>query len=228
MPQHDKDLKRLVRARMAKTGESYTAARAVLVARNSDTTPPPAAAPPARWPELAGISDEAVQAKTARSWREWVGLLDAAEAFGLSHKEIAKHISATHPEVGPWWAQSVTIGYERIRGLRDIGQQRGGSYDANKSRTYPVDVSTLYGMFADARRRRRWLGEGLKRIRTSRVDTSMRVDWIDGTQVNFTFTAKGPAKSTVALQQVKLPDRDAVEAAKAAWQQRLDALREAL
>ena len=36
-----KDLKRLVRARMSKTGESYTTSRAKILAQASDTIPGP-------------------------------------------------------------------------------------------------------------------------------------------------------------------------------------------
>ncbi len=224
-----KDFKRLVRARMQKTGESYTAARAALLAKASSppskSNVPKAVVPQARWAQLAGMSDAAVQAKTDRTWAQWVATLDAAEAWRWTHRDIAKHVGATYAEVSPWWAQTITVGYERIRGLRDVGQRRGGSYDANKSRTYPVDVSTLYRMFADARRRRRWLTEGFVKIRTSRVDTSMRVDWDDDTRVMLTFVAKGPNKSTVSIQHRGLADKAAATQAKAAWQGRLDTLR---
>lgn len=83
-------------------------------------------------------------------------------------------------------------------------------------------------MFAQGRRRRRWLTEGFAKIRTSRVDTSMRLDWDDGTRVMLGFTAKGPSKSTVSIQHAKLPNKAAADAAKHAWHTRLDALRDAL
>lgn len=127
-----------------------------------------------------------------------------------------------------WWAQAVTVGYERIRGLREAGQRRGGTYEASKSRTFGVDVSTLYQMCKDARRRRRWLPEGVKKVRTSVEDKSMRLDWDDDTQVNLFFTAKGPAKSTVSVQHGKLSKKADVEKAKAFWDERLNALRDAL
>jgi len=53
-----KDLKRRVRARMAKTGESYAAARAQLLAKREPR--------PAEYAELAGMSDEAVRKRPAR------------------------------------------------------------------------------------------------------------------------------------------------------------------
>lgn len=144
-----------------------------------------------------------------------------------SHTEIAKYVGANFDGVSAWWAQTITVGYERIRGLREVGQMRGGTYEANKTRTFSVDVSTLFAMFADARRRKKWL-EGVKRIRTKIEDRSIRFDWEDGTQVNVYFEAKGDAKSRVAVQHTKLASKADADAAKTAWHARLDALRDAL
>jgi hypothetical protein len=46
--------------------------------------------------------------------------------------------------------------------------------------------------------------------------------------VNTWFTAKGPAKSTVALQVERLADANAVEEARAYWRDRLARLGEEL
>ncbi len=224
MPKN-KDQKKLVRARMAKTGESYTAARASLLKKAAPKLT--SAAPRKDWPTLAGMSDDAVRTKTGKTWAQWVAALDAVDAHTLKHPAIAK-LLRTDFGVGPWWAQTVTVGYERIRCMRDVGQLGGGEYSANKSRTYPVGVSTLYQMFASARHRKKWLPHGLERIRTSTVDKSIRADWSDGTQAHFYFTAKGEAKSAVSIQHVKLASRQDIERAKSEWQQRLDALRDML
>jgi len=223
-----KDFKRIVRARMAKTGESYTTARSTLLAKVALNAAPKAVAPKPRWPELAGMSDEAVQAKTGQTWAQWVTALDSQQAWQWTHRDIARHLGEHYDAVSPWWAQTVTVGYERIRGLRDVGQRRGGSYDANKTRTFGVDVETLYRMFADARRRRRWLPDGFSKIRTSKVNTSMRLDWDDGTRVMLYFTDKGPNKSSVSIQHTMFPDKAAASSAKEAWHVRLDTLRDAM
>ena len=52
-----------------------------------------------------------------------------------------------------WWAQAVTVCYERIKGLRAVGQRRDGSFEANKSRTFSVPLVRLYRAFHDARTR---------------------------------------------------------------------------
>lgn len=217
----NKTFKRRVRARMQKTGESYTTARAHLVRTSTGPSPD-------QFATLAGMSDEAVARKTGMSWPQWVDALDAVGATSKTHREIAATVRERWPEIGGWWAQTVTVGYERIRGLRAHGQQRTDkTFVANKSRTYAVPVSTLYRAFSQKRVRERWLDEA-PTVRTSTVDTSVRFDWPDGSRVVAYFTDKGSGKSSVAIQHQKLGSARARDQAKEAWGRRLDALRDAL
>jgi len=59
-----------------------------------------------------------------------VRLLDADNAAALPHREIAALVHEKHG-VGSWWTQMVTVGYERLKGLRDRGQQRSGAYEVS-------------------------------------------------------------------------------------------------
>jgi hypothetical protein len=208
MPQH-KDLKRLVRNRMVKTGESYTAARAQLVKL-------PPATP---YAEIAGMSDAAIEAKTGRTWKAWVRELDAVGAVGMTHRDIAERVHE-HYGIPGWWSQAVTVGYERIRGLREIGQRRDGSYEASKSKTFAVPVSRLYRAFSVKRTRERWLAGVDLKIRTSIADKSMRITWPDGTSVHAYFVGKGPRKSQLAVQHIGLARKQDVERVKAYWSER--------
>lgn len=208
-----KDLKRLVRERMDRTGESYTAARQHIVRAHDDRRD---------FAELAGMRDEAVKAKTDRDWRGWVAVLDAAGSASKTHKEIAKWLRDAHGVSG-WWAQSITVGYERIRGVRDKGQRRGGGYDVNKSKTLPVPIDVLYDAFG-SKRRGRWLGDVSCRIRTATREKSMRFDWGDDTRLDVYFCAKGPGKSQVQLQHRGWPDKAAADRARGQWAERLAAL----
>ena len=56
-----RDFKRLVRARMHKTGESYTAARLQILNKTRPNRQP-AAPSPAEYAALAGMSDAAIKA----------------------------------------------------------------------------------------------------------------------------------------------------------------------
>jgi hypothetical protein len=153
--------------------------------------------------------------------------LDYHGAAEMSHRDIAA-IVKTKYKVADWWTQTVTVGYERIKGLRARGQRRDGTYEANKSRTYNVPVSTLFAAWKDADRRRRWLADGAVRVRTATEPKSMRLGWTDGTIVTVGFLPKGKAKSAVAVTHTKLPDRATVDRLKQYWTERLDSLGEVL
>jgi hypothetical protein len=216
----NKDFKRLVRARMRKTGESYTTARAQFLRQR----PAPAAVD---YATLAGMSDAAIKAKTGCTWERWVKALDHRRASEWSHREIARYVHDKF-KTPDWWSQTVTVGYERIKGLRAIGQRRDGSYEASKSKVIAVPVSRLYRAWRDARTRARWLPDVRPVIRTATRDRSMRVSWPDGTSVLVGFAAKGAAKSQVAIQHARLPDREAASRMKEYWAARLAALTDVL
>ncbi len=213
----DKDFKRLVRRRMEKTGESYTTARAHLVARTKASLPLDYAA-------LARMSDDAVAAKTGRTWPEWVRVLDGMEARVLPHREIAAWIEA-HEGLTPWWSQTVTVAYERIRGLREIGQRSDGTFEATKTKTFTQPVSKVYEAFATKRARSRWMPGADPTVRSARRDRSVRFTWDDDTPVEISFTAKGDAKTRVSVQHRRLPDETTAAALKVFWADHLEALK---
>jgi uncharacterized protein YndB with AHSA1/START domain len=218
----DKDFKRLVRGRMQKTGESYTAARAVLLRKpaRKPATPP---APPPQYATLAGMSDAAIKAKTGCTWERWVAALDYAKADSWTHPEIAQYVHDKF-KVPDWWSQTVTVGYERIKGLREIGQRRNGSYEASRSRTIPVPIAKLYRAFSDARVRRKWLPDARLQVRSATPEKYVRITWEDGTSVEVVLTAKGDRKASAAVSHVKLASKEDVAQRKAFWGERLDAL----
>ena len=228
-----KDLKRLVRARMSKTGESYTTSRAKIVARSKSSTrtgrvattrrSAPPATPPPDYAALAGTADATLKAKTGCTWQRWVAALDYHGAERMTHRDIAALVSSKY-KIDGWWAQAVTVGYERIKGLRARGQRRDGTYEANKSRTFKVPVATLYDAWADARLRGRWLDGTIGKVRTRTPNKSMRLDGQDRSIVAVGFWSKGPSKSAVAVQHTKLPDRATADQLKRYWSERLDAL----
>jgi uncharacterized protein YndB with AHSA1/START domain len=220
-----KDFKRVVRRRMSKTGESYTAARAQIL----KIQPAPTPRRPARvdYAKLAGISDDALKTKTGCTWEKWVKALDHVGAHAWPHRKIADHVHEKY-EVPGWWAQTVTVGYERIRGLRDIGQRRGGSYEASKSKTFSVPVAALFEAFAAPRKRSRWLPGVALTVRKATPHKSVRITWGDGTSVEVYLAAKGDDKSSATIQHRKLPDREAVSRTKEYWTTRLAALEQLL
>jgi hypothetical protein len=210
--------KRLVRSRMQKTGESYTSARASLLA----AVEPKAAAGPA-----LTMSDEAIRRRTGRGWEEWFDLIDEWGGVDRPHAEIARWLGERHGIQG-WDAQSVTVTYERARGLRAVGENAHG-FTVTASKTVAVPVEQLYRAFLDESVRRRWLPDGELRLRTASEPKSARFDWADdGTRVNVWLEPKGDSKSTVALQHERLPAGQDADRMRAYWRERVAALKEVL
>ena len=232
----NKDFKRVVRARMRKTGESYTAARAQLLnatptpaakktavraRRATKPTPPPSIVPPARYADVAGMSDAAVKNATGCTWERWVNSLDYHQAYTWSHRDIAKYLREKY-KTPSWWTQMVTVGYERIKGLRVQGQQRGGSYTATRSKTVGAPLAALFAAFENGDQRARWLPNS--QVKRSTKNKSMRLVLDDGSQVVVGFTAKGDGKSQVAVEQTGLASAAIAAECKSAWSSRFETL----
>jgi len=210
---------------MRKTGESYTAARAHLLTKKQVTQQQ---APTPAYAKLAGMmSDAALKAKTGCTWERWVRALDRVQAHTWPHRRIAEYVHETYKVPG-WWSQTVTVGYERIKGLRVIGQRRDGGFEATKSKTFAVSLSRLYRAWSDAGSRARWLPGVDLTVRTATRDKSMRITWPDQTSVQVGFAARSRAKSQVQVQHAKLRDRQASTRMKQFWAERLGALAEVL
>ena len=204
-----RSFKRLVRTRMEKTGESYTAARAMLLA----------AAEPTPW---LATSDDAIRERTGRGWEEWFDVLDSWGALGMKHRDIARRVAA-ELEIDPlaWNAQAITASYERTRGLRVAGEREDG-FSISVSKTVAVPIERLYDAFfatADDRLRER----------TVTRPKSARFDWgDDGSRVHVTFDASGEQKSRIVVEHARLADADEAERMKAFWRERLTELKGAL
>jgi len=157
MTEH-KSFKRLVRARMEKTGESYTAARANLLRAEE----PGGAAGSA-----LATSDTTIRRRTGRGWEEWFALLDEWGAADATHREIARWVAAQQGvEPLAWNAQAVAGSYELARGLRVVGERSDG-FAITISKTVAVPVERLYDVFVDESLRGRWLFDGELRERTA-------------------------------------------------------------
>jgi len=212
-----KSFKRLVRARMEKTGESYTAARARILAADprQKATEGPA----------LSVSEAVIAERTGRGWEEWFNLLDSWGAYDVPQPE-ASDWAAREFGLDRWSAQAVTINYQRARGLRAVGEHADG-FTVTASKTIAVPVDRLFDAFVDASERARWLPEGGLRERTATRPRSARFDWgDDGSRVVVFFTEKGDGRSLASLSHERLPDGEAAERMKAFWRERVTAVKE--
>jgi hypothetical protein len=206
----DKARKRSIRKRMAKTGERYTAARRHVERPGEELRAEDLPQP-----------DATLRQKTGKGWREWFRLLDAWGAKERKHGEIVSHLLDEYGVPG-WWAQAITVGYERSRGLRAKHQTLAGLFQVSVSKTFPIGVGKLYTAFTDVSQRNKWVEQGMLRVRTTQKNKTARFEFRDGKSraVAF-FDRKDRNKTTVTVQHEKLADATAVEEMRAFWKERL-------
>jgi len=173
------------------------------------------------------MSDDAVKAKTGKTWKEWFSILDKAGAKKLTHPEIVKILSEQHG-VSAWWRQMVTVTYEQARGLRKLHQKPGG-FEVSVSRTINVPLAKLYKAFETAKSRGVWLAEDSLAVGKTKANKSIRGDWNEvTTSLEISFVEKSKSKSQVVVTHRKLPNAKAAATMKAFWGKALDRLRVSL
>ncbi|WP_069385574.1 hypothetical protein [Cellulosimicrobium cellulans] len=192
------------------------------------------------------LGDDAVAAATGQPRATWFALLDAQGATAWTHKDIAAWLVGEQGVDG-WWAQSLTVAYEQERGMRAPGQRSDGTYEVSPSRSVAGTLTEVYALVAEDESRARWLdpaladvgaGERLE-VLGATPTSSVRLAWPVGA---VGAPADRPGRVTVTLYQPRTPDGtpagkvrvsaqhggltspDDVEALKAFWSDRLEAL----
>ena len=178
-----KTFKRHVRARMAKTGESYTAARRVPIANGDRPEPAADFEPP--------VSEERLSEHRARLG-PLVGLLDAWDATNHTHTEIARWLVDGAGRA----AAGGRIDHRRVRARpRHAGHGSArGRLAVSATKTVGVPVERLFAAFPDETLRERWLPGAELRLRTATPPRPARYDWEDGRPGVLGFTRRAPAQ----------------------------------
>ncbi|GAA1690805.1 hypothetical protein GCM10009792_08520 [Microcella alkalica] len=228
--------KKRVRERMQKTGERYGAARRALIeaARARDAAASAAdgatTASPARvWVAQPQHSDELVREKTGRGWDAWVDAIDAGPGRAAGHPAIAAWLVAQG--VDDWWAQGVTVGYERITGLRLPGQMPDGTFTVSRSRIVAMAPEEARAMIHDDDARAALL-PGFETVLRSRPGVrspgfELRRDGELLGRVTFAFDPAPGGRTTLTVAHAKLPTLEEGDHWKAFWAEWLAALEEA-
>lgn len=234
-----KKLKRAVRARAKRTGESYAVARGHVLAkmtkeRERSTA---AAAATARGTTSTGsVSEAKCVEKTGHGFDHWFSVLDEFGARRKGHTAAARHLREDH-EVSPWYSQGITVAYERARGLRQVNQVCAGSFEVSVSRVLPVAVDEAMTAWSRKQKRDRWLPEGdaelatalapvLASTRFRRNGEVATIRFAHGdSKVELRITPKDDGRSSIVARLTALADKAAVEQQRARWRVVLDAMR---
>ena len=192
------------------------------------------------------ISDGAVRERTGKTWKGWFGILDRWGARTKGHAATARYIEERHG-VTPWWAQSVTVRYERERGLRALHQRASGAYEVTVSRVIAAPARRVFECWVKPADLSKWFTRGAAvepkvggRYRNRDGDRGeflafrrpklIRFTWDNprhapGTVVEVALASRGRGKVAAALTHRKLRSRRDVAKMKQAWSWALDSLR---
>ncbi|GAA4429133.1 hypothetical protein GCM10023169_31080 [Georgenia halophila] len=177
----------------------------------------------------AVVSDARLREATGRSRAEWYALLDEAGARQWDHTRIARWLGGEH-DVDGWWAQSVTVGYEQSRGMREPGQRSDGTWEANATKTLYTTRERLWPHLADEDLRRDWLDVDWPMVGVTEP-RSLRLVADDGSRITMLVDdlppgADGRTKVRLAVQHARLADGGAVTETKKFWRDSLADLAE--
>lgn len=241
-----KKLKRAVRARSQKTGESYTAARRQLLLARDKRVDAPAVVPdvsatPAKpAPQFkGGVTEESARQKTGHGLDHWFAVLDAFGAMDKGHTATAAYLYKEHGVPG-WYAQGITLAFERARGLRVPNQTCDGTFQVSVSKTMSAAVAEVAEALRSAERRALWLqgadialvnaldaafkGKKPREVKTKGSNYAwLRFPW-DGRAVTIYITGKPNGRTSVVADNIDLTDAAQVEQRRAQWRVALDGL----
>lgn len=178
---------------------------------------PAAAKPP--------FSDAALKAKTGRDWAAWCARLDAAGASALSHRKIVRLVRG-QGVASAWWAQMITVGYERLRGRRAANERPTG-FAVSANKTIAAAAPEVFAAWTDARRRTRWLAGVNITIRKTTAPKSLHLTCDDdGSEIEVLITAKGRARCAVTVDHTKLASAQLVVERRHCWKEMLRGLQQ--
>ncbi|MGD9488658.1 MAG: SRPBCC domain-containing protein [Calditrichaceae bacterium] len=170
------------------------------------------------------LSEETVLNKTGKTWDEWFHILDSAEADSMDHKDIAAYLNSYH-EVGPWWAQMLTVTYEQARGIRKPHEKPDG-FEISKSKTINAPPEKLFDAWNNPELRSQWLSGTSPEIRTANPYSTLRFQWIDRKSiVSVNLYPRKNGKCQVVVQHSKLRNSDEAKKMKDFWSERLEDLK---
>jgi hypothetical protein len=162
-------------------------------------------------------SDEVLVAKTGAPWAEWFKILDKAGAKKWQHKEISEYLYCKR-KVSGWWSQMISVGNEHERGIRGKFQKCDGQFSASASRTIGVTLAKAYDAWVNKTLRSRWLPGAEMEITTATPGKSIRAKWDGGkSRLSVNFYGKGPSKTQVVADHMKLESSKEAAKMKAYW-----------
>jgi uncharacterized protein YndB with AHSA1/START domain len=96
------------------------------------------------------MNDIAVKQATGRTSATWFSVIRDSGKADCSHKEIADFLHDSH-QLSYWWAQEITVEYERHTGRRLVGQTQDGLFQIGVSKTIDLPAADLWQLLQSPR-----------------------------------------------------------------------------
>lgn len=173
---------------------------------------------------MTAKSSTALVDATGHDYDHWFDVLDARRGGEHTAGEARAWLREEHG-ISTWWAQKLVVEYEQIRGTRVPGTRPDGTVTIGVSRTVPAPAARAFTAVTNPDLHARWLPDVPLTPRTATPNRSARFDGPDGSRINIFVEATHEDRTTVTVEQQRLPmtvDHDEV---KAAWTTRLHDLR---
>jgi uncharacterized protein YndB with AHSA1/START domain len=126
--------------------------------------------------KLEGVSNDAVKKATGHGWDEWLRVLDKAGAMDWDHKQIVAFLEKNY-DLSGWWQQTVTVGYEKAKGRRVVGQTADAGFQVGVQKTLAIPLDEAWNLLTSSSGIACWLGNvnrfKLQEGKTYRTDTGM-------------------------------------------------------
>lgn len=176
------------------------------------------------------INRRTITEKTGRSLEEWTDLLDRAGFREKPHRDIASYLNKNQ-DLSSWWAQEVTVQYEKDAGRRVTGQTEKTGFQLGVSRTLRTSAGDLWNWLTSEKGRIWFSGTDSEGIETEpkvlKERSHLRLRWkLPGwthfSTLQIRIAAKGTANTTLTVHQEKLADQETRERMLGYWKEKMD------
>lgn len=192
------------------------------------------------------IKDTSVMKATGKPLAHWFNTIENSKRGNLSHKEIANFL---HKECGltPWWAQEVTVLYEKSIGRRVTGQTQDSGFQVGISKTLPIRKEALWDIITSPKGFALIVGDetdaknainqnqtsktGIEyRITTYEAYSHMRMqwrlpEWMDYSILQVRVIEQRSGNAALTFHQEKMASKKIREEMRQYWKDRFDRLK---
>jgi uncharacterized protein YndB with AHSA1/START domain len=173
---------------------------------------------------VGSLTDDAVKARTGKSWDEWCKILDKAGARMMDHQEIALLLEK-QLGLSRWWSQMVAVGYENERGIRQDqhGEPPGKRYEVTLSKIVAAPRAAVWAAWQDPGTLARWLPGAKFEISKTVPLKTLHLEWPDETRVAVRLYERR-GKTRIVVSHARLAESQA-EPLQKYWCDALDRLK---